>query len=245
MPAEQNGFDRLVRALGSTISLKIVMAVTGVLLAGFVLIHMTGHLQMFIGRDAYNEYGEFMQSLGPLLWVARLGLLTVLAAHVGAMATLLMRNQSARPERYAGLRQQRTSLAAMYMTELGIVLLVFIVYHLLHFTIAPIGGFSVHHEFGGVDYYALQQVTEEGSRRDLYSHFVISFQQPAILLTYVLATLALAGHLAHGVTSACKTVGLAIGRWKIPFELLGPAFAVFIGLGFLAPPLAVFVGIIQ
>ena len=77
--ADSPPFDRLVKALTSTLSLKIVMALTGLAGAGFVLFHMIGNLQVFLGRDAYNDYAEFMQGLGGLKWLARLGLLTILA----------------------------------------------------------------------------------------------------------------------------------------------------------------------
>ena len=227
-------FDRLVKALTSTISLKIVMMVTGILGAGFVLGHMIGNLQVFLGRDAYNDYAEFMQGLGGLLWIARGGLLTILILHVAASVALFRRNTAARPERYAGLKQRRTSLAALYMTELGIVLALFIAYHILHFTVGIV---SV--DFGGVNYYELEQMTEHGARRDLYSHFIISFQQPSIAILYIIASIALAAHLSHGVTSAFKTAGIAIGRWKPPFEVLGPAFGVIVGLGNISMPLAV------
>lgn len=228
-------FDRLVKALTSTLSLKIVMAVTGLLGAGFVLGHMIGNLQVFLGRTAYNDYAEFMQSLGAGLWVARLGLITILVLHVGAAVMLFQRNTAARPEKYAGLKQQRTMLPAMYMTELGIVLLFFIVYHIFHFTTG-----DIHADLG----YQLVEVTEEGTRRDLYTHFINSFQQPGIAITYIVANIALAAHLAHGVTSMFKTAGIAIGRWKRPFEVLGPAYGVLIGLGNIAMPLAVLTGVI-
>lgn len=237
--ASANPFDRLVKALTSTISLKIVMMVTGILGAGFVLGHMLGNLQVFLGRDAYNDYAEFMQGLGGLLWIARIGLVTILVLHVAAAVALFKRNTSARPSKYATLKQRKTSLAALYMTELGVVLLLFIIYHLLHFTSGVV---SVN--FDGINYFALEQVTEHGARRDLYSHFIRSFQQPAIAIFYIVASIALAAHLAHGVTSAFKTAGIAIGRWRVPFEVLGPAFGVIIGLGNIAMPLAVWAGFI-
>jgi succinate dehydrogenase / fumarate reductase cytochrome b subunit len=231
--------DRLFQALTSTISLKIVMMVTGLLGAGFVLAHMLGNLQVFLGRDAYNDYAEFMQSLGGLLWVARGGLVTILILHVVTAVALFRRNASARPNHYAGLKQRKTNLAALYMTELGIVLVLFIAYHILHFTVGVV---SV--DFNGVNHYELQQLTEQGSRRDLYTHFIISFQQPAIAIFYIVASIALGAHLGHGVTSAFKTAGLAIGRWKVPFEVLGPAFGVIIALGNISMPLAVWAGFI-
>ncbi len=233
-------FDRLVKALTSTISLKIVMALTGLLGAGFVLFHMAGNLQVFLGRDAFNDYAEFMQGLGALKWAARLGLLTILGLHVASSVALVQRNQKARPERYMGLRQRRTSVAALYMAELGIVLLLFIIYHILHFTIG-----WVHADIDGINYFALEQTTKEGVvRHDVYSHFIASFQQPAIVITYVVANVALAAHLAHGATSMFKTLGLAIGRWRVPFEVLGPAFGVLVGLGNISMPIAVWAGII-
>jgi succinate dehydrogenase / fumarate reductase cytochrome b subunit len=232
-------FDRLIMALMSTVSLKIVMALTGLAAAGFVLFHMAGNLQMFLGRDAYNDYAEFMQGLGALKWVARGGLIAVLFAHVGAALLLVQRNQRARPERYAELRPRKTSIAALYMAELGIVLLFFIVYHIAHFTLGV-----VHTEFGNIDYLTLQQATEAGTRRDLYAHVVMSFQQPLIASLYVVANIALAMHLAHGTTSMFKTVGIAVGRWKVPFEVVGPAFGVIVGLGNISMPLAVWAGFI-
>ena len=232
-------FDRVVKALTSTLSLKIVMALTGMAGAGFVLFHMAGNLQVFLGRDAYNDYAEFMQGLGAAKWVARLGLLTILGLHVTTAVVLFQRNQSARPERYAGLKTRRTSPAAMYMSELGIVLLFYIIYHIAHFTLLV-----VHTDFGGIDYATLEQMGEQGPRHDLYSHFIASFQQPAIALTYIVASLALAAHLAHGATSMFKTLGLAVGRWRVPFEVIGPAFGVLVGLGNISMPLAVWAGII-
>lgn len=232
-------FDRLIKALMSTLSLKIVMALTGLGGALFVLVHMAGNLQMFLGRDAYNEYAAFMQGLGALKWVARLGLVGILLAHVGAAVLLVQRNQRARPERYADLRPRRTSLPALYMAELGVVLLFFIIYHIAHFTLGV-----VHSDFGGENYAALQQVTEAGSRRDLYSHVVMSFQQPLIASTYIVASIALAMHLSHGATSMFKSIGLGIGRWQVPFEVVGPAFGVIVGLGNISMPLAVWAGFI-
>jgi succinate dehydrogenase / fumarate reductase cytochrome b subunit len=233
-------FDRLVNALMSTISLKIIMALSGLLGAGFILFHMLGNLQMFLGRDAYNDYAEFMQGLGALKWLARGGLITLLLAHVGTAVLLVQRNQQARPERYAELRPRRTSVAALYMAELGVVLLLFVVYHIAHFTLGV-----VHSDFCGTENCtALVQATEEGTRRDLYQHVVLSFRQPLIAALYVVANIALAMHLSHGATSMFKTIGLAVGRWKVPFEIVGPAFGVIVGLGNISMPLAVWAGFI-
>ena len=231
--------NRLLRATRSTLALKIIMAVSGLLLAGFTVFHMAGHLQILLGRTVYNDYAATLQGLGPLKWVGRIGLLALLIAHVAAARVLFLRNRRARPERYAGLQRRRSSLPAVYMAELGLVLLLFIVYHLLHFTIG-----AVHVVFDGVDYYALHELSEQGPRRDVYAHFVISFQQPAIVVSYVLASVALTAHLAHGLGSSCKTLGLSLGRWRAPIQVLGIGLAALVGIGFVIPPLAVWAGFV-
>ncbi|EDM80039.1 succinate dehydrogenase cytochrome B subunit [Plesiocystis pacifica SIR-1] len=227
--------DRLVKALTSTISLKIVMAVTGIAGAGFVIFHMLGNLQMFLGREAYNTYAEFMQNLGELKWVARLGLLGILFGHVSTAVLLVQRNTAARPEGYYTQKRKRTSVAAVYMAQLGIVLLLFIIYHILHFT-----GGMIHTDLG----YELVEMGPNGARRDLYTHVINSFSNPLIALTYVAANLALALHLAHGATSMFKTIGFGVGRWKVPVEAIGPAFGVIVGLGNISMPIAVLTGVI-
>lgn len=217
--------------LQSTIALKVYMALTGVVLTGFVIGHMAGHLQVFTGRDAYNSYAQMLQNLGMLKWAVRLGLLGAIAVHIACAVTLNNRKHSARPHGYpGGLRRNRTSVAAMYMFEGGLVVFAFILYHLAHFTL----GFVHTEGFDLVD----------GQRRDLYSHFVMSFQHPLIVATYILANAALAAHLSHGVQSMFKTLGLAEGRYRHPIELVGPAIAVIVFLGFIAVPIACFLGIV-
>ncbi len=220
--------------LSSTIMLKVVMALTGAGMALFVIGHMVGHLQMFLGRDAYNAYAYFLQhGVGKLIWVARLGLVAILAGHVGAAVLLTQRNQAARPRGYSvPLQSRRTSSAAKLMVLSGFVVLAFIIYHLLHFTLGVVHG----------EYYDL--VDQQG-RHDVYNNFVISFQNPAILAAYVAAMIALAAHLSHAMSSMFKTLGVADGRFRRPFEMVGPAFAVVTLLGFLIPPLACAVGVIK
>lgn len=218
--------------LTSTIALKIWMALTGVILTAFLVEHMIGHLQVFAGRDAYNSYAEFLQGLGPIKWIARLSLLGAIAVHIACAVTLKLRNQNARPMGYAGgLKRDRGSLAATIMFEGGLVVLAFIIYHIAHFTLGV-----VHVE--GFD-------LVDGDRRDVYSHFVMSFQNPVIVGVYVVANLALAAHLAHGVQSMFKSLGLAVKKFRGAFELIGPALASIVFLGFVAVPLACLLGLVK
>jgi succinate dehydrogenase / fumarate reductase cytochrome b subunit len=217
--------------LQSTLALKVYMALTGVMLSGFLLIHMVGHLQVFASREAYNTYAEMLQNLGMLKWLARLGLLGALVVHVACAINLNARKHAARPNGYpGGLRRTTTSVAAMYMFEGGLVVFAFVLYHLAHFTL----GFVHTEGFDLVD----------GDRRDLFSHFVMSFQHPIVVATYILANGALAAHLSHGVSSLFKTLGLAQGRFRAPIEAIGPAFAVLIFLGFISVPVACFLGLV-
>ena len=218
----------------STIMLKVIMALTGAGMAAFVLGHMVGHLQMFLGRDAYNAYAEFLQhGMGKLIWVARLGLIGILGAHIAVAAKLTQMNQAARPRDYArALESRRTSPAAKYMVFSGVVIALFIAYHLAHFTLG-----IIHPEYYGL--------VDPMGRHDVYNNFVYSFQSPMIVGTYVVANVALAMHLSHSMTSMFKTLGLAEGRFRAPFEMVGPLFAGLCLVGFLIPPLACVAGAIE
>ncbi|MEM6994176.1 MAG: succinate dehydrogenase cytochrome b subunit [Myxococcota bacterium] len=216
----------------STIGLKVAMAVSGAALVGFVLAHMLGNLQIFAGPEVFNAYAHFMQGLGGLLWVARLGLLGMLVVHVGAAVMLSRRNFAARPQRYASLKARRTTPYAKAMLYTGIVVLAYVAYHLAHFTLG-----MAHPDY----FYAVDEL----GRRDVYTNFVISFENPIIAGTYIVANVALAAHLAHATTSMFRSVGLSVGRFKEPLAKVGPAVGLVVGLGNVAMPLACWLGVIS
>lgn len=224
--------SKFLSLLTSSIVLKILMALTGAAMAGFVLVHMAGHLQMFGGREMYNEYAYKLQSLGALKWGARLGLLGVLGAHVFAAVELTRRNNSARPQGYSELRPQRSSLAGRTMALSGLAILFYIVYHLMHFTLG-----AVHNEYFGM--------VDPAGHHDVFNNFVLSFQNPVIFAIYLVGTGFLAAHLSHAMSSMFKTLGLAVGRFRPLAEMIGPAFAVFSFIGFILPPLACLFGFIE
>ncbi len=214
----------------STIGLKVVMAVSGLLMVGFVLQHLLGNLQVFSGQQAFNEYAAFMQGLGGIKWAARLGLIAVLVVHVLAAVELDRRNKAARPQRYAELRSQRTKPYAKMMLLTGWVVLAYLAYHIAHFTLEV------------VDY---QPATDAAGLRDIYTNFVRSFSDPRIVTTYVVANVALAFHLAHAVSSTFRTLGLARGRFRAPLAAVGPAIGLVVGLGNVSMPVACLLGIIS
>jgi succinate dehydrogenase / fumarate reductase cytochrome b subunit len=207
------------------------MALTGAGMVGFVLAHMVGNLQIFSGQDVYNDYAVFMQGLGGLLWVMRLGLLVMLGLHVWSAVTLAQRNRAARPTAYASVKNKRTTLHAQYMLYTGVAIALYIAYHLAHFTLGV-----VHTEhFAAVD--AL-------GRHDVYNNFVMSFQNPIITILYCAANIAVASHLAHAVSSTFRTLGISHGRFKAPLAKVGPAIGVVVGVGNLSMPLACLLGVI-
>lgn len=216
-------------AWNSTIGLKLLMAVTGLAMVGFVVFHMAGHLQMFAGQVAYNDYAAFMQGLGGIKWGARLGLLATIGVHIACAVKLTARNMAARPSRYEALKAQRSTPWGRSMILTGWVVVAFLLFHLAHFT-------------GEVFLYDPSLI--EDGRRDVYTNFVLSFQNPLVTITYLLSVGAVSLHLSHAVSSMFRTLGVAQGRFKEPLNKVGPALAIVCGLGFAIVPLACLLGLV-
>jgi succinate dehydrogenase / fumarate reductase cytochrome b subunit len=215
---------------GSTVGLKVAMAVTGLLLLLFVLQHLVGNLKVFAGQDAFNSYADFMQSLGLIKWGVRFGLLAVLAVHVAAALKLRARNAAARPSRYAVLRPRASKWYGRTMMVSGLIVLAYITYHIAHFT-------------GEIVNY--QHLVDAAGRRDIYTNFVRSLSNPLIGGFYILGNVTLAFHLAHGASSMFRTLGLSQGRFKGALEKVGPAMGLVVGTANVAMPLACLLGIIH
>lgn len=209
--------------------LKVVMAVSGLLLLLFIIQHLVGNLKVFGGQDAYNSYAEFMQSLGLIKWGARFGLLALLAVHVWAAFKLRARNLAARPSRYAMQQPRASKWYGRTMMITGVIVLVYITFHILHFT-------------AEIVYY--DQLVDAQGRRDIFTNFVRSFQDPLIVLVYVVGNVSLAFHLAHGASSMFRTLGLAQGRFKHALGLAGPVLGFVLGAGNVAMPIACMLGLV-
>jgi succinate dehydrogenase / fumarate reductase cytochrome b subunit len=216
----------LSRARGTTVGLKMTMALSGLVLFLFVLGHMAGNLQVFAGQDRLNSYAASLRGLGPILWMARLILLAALVAHVASAAVLERRNRASRPLPYGRNVPRQASLASRTMLRTGLVILVFVIYHLLHFTF----GVAQPGHFGRLD---------AAGRHDVYSMVVLGFQEPLVTATYALAMVLLGFHLAHGATSLVQTLGGTPVRWKGAVQGLGRGLAMVIVAGNLAMPLSI------
>ena len=222
-----NWFARYIR---SSIGAKHVMAVTGLLLLLFALIHMIGHLQMFGGPDMYNGYAHFLQNLWEVKWPARAFLLGLLAVHVIVAIGLVASNRAARPIGYVVYKPVTSSRAGRAMAWTGIALFAFLVFHILHFTIGEVQPKYFH-------------TLDAKGRYDAYTMFVRGFQSPALFGVYAIGMVALALHLGHGAASWLQSLGLR--HPKYPADRLGLPIAAVLFFGYMAPPTAVLAGVIR
>ncbi len=211
---------------------KYVMAISGLALVGFLIMHLLGNLQIFLGQDQMNTYAAFLKSTGELLWVARLGVLALVAAHIVTAIQLTLENRAARPVAYVHKDYVKASYASRTMAVSGVIVLVYMAYHLMHFT------FLVAHP-------QYSHLTDAQGRHDVYSMVVLSFQQPLIAAAYIFAMFLLANHLSHGIASLFRSLGLAEGTFRKTLECWGPKLAWLIFLGYAAIPAAVFLGLVK
>lgn len=217
--------------LRSTIGLKLLMAVSGLALVGFAVVHMLGHLQVFAGRDAYNTYAAMLQGLGAIKWVARLGLLAAVGLHIACGVTLAQRNREARPVAYAQRRMQRSTSYGRAMLLTGITFVAFLLYHLAHFTL----GWVHPAYFSAVD--AL-------GRPDVYGNFVRSFGNPIIVAVYTVAVVAVSLHATHATSSMLRTLGLSQRGARHLCDRAGAVVGVALLAGFACVPLACLFGLV-
>jgi len=217
--------ERLQAFLGSSIGKKVIMAVTGLVLFGFVVAHMLGNLQVYLGPTKLDEYGAALRRVPALLWTARLVLLGSAVAHFWAAWSLTRRNWSARPVGYREQQAVASSYASRTMRWSGVILLLFIVYHLLHFTLG-----TVHPDFveGAVNH-----------------NFVVGFRQPLVAGFYILAMVCLGFHMHHGVWSLLQTLGLSHPRYDQARLAVATLVTAVVVVGNISFPLAVLAGFVR
>ncbi len=233
----------------SSIGRKILMAVTGAILIGFVVGHLVGNLQIFSHPDKINGYAQFLHQLGPLLWVARIGLLVAVVIHIWAATVLTLENRRARgPVPYGFRHTIRATLASRTMRLTGYVVLAFIVYHLAHFTLgaAQSGTFKANlPKYTMAQDYAVAgfPVVKAGTQvDDVYSMVAHGFQSPAVAIFYIVAVGLLSFHLLHGFDSLFQTLGWRTHRWAGALRAAAVAFCLAYFAGNLAIPGAVLAG---
>ncbi len=219
--------NRLQRMLNSSIGLKITMALTGVILAGFVLVHMLGNLQVYQGAEALDAYGKLLRKEPALLWTFRLVLLSAVGLHIWAFLALTRKNLQARPQAYQARKYKESSYASRSMTITGPLILLFIIYHILHLTTG-----TVHPDF------------QEGA---VYHNLVVGLRglRGIVGWIYIAAMIMLAFHLWHGVWSMFQTLGAPEDRYRSLGRRIATIFTILVTLGFASVPLFVLTGFLK
>lgn len=236
----------------SSIGRKILMALSGLILVGFVVGHLVGNLQVFQGPDHLNGYAVFLRQMGPTLWIARVVIIVAVVVHVWTATVLTLENRAARgPEQYGVKHTIRATLASRTMRWTGYVVLAFLVYHLAHFT----WGWAQSATFKeNLQHYTLQSdyrvaglvaVKAGANVEDVYNMVVLGFQNPLVSIFYIIAVGLLSFHLLHGFDSMFQTLGLRSTRWAGGLRKITIVFCLVYFLGNLSIPGAVLLGKLQ
>jgi len=221
--------------LQTSVGKKTVIAITGFLLLGFVIAHMLGNLQIYLGQDQINAYAKTLQDLGAILWVARISLLVAFTVHIYFAIKVTLENKAARPVPYAVNKVHKATLASRIMPITGIVILLFVLYHLAHFTFA-----ALNPEF--------KELRDSAGRHDVYTMVIQGFQNPISTVLYIIAQACLAlpvGHLAHGAFSMLQTLGVNHPNIDMKVKGASVGVALLIFLGNSSIPVAVLLGVIK
>ncbi|MBA3544538.1 MAG: succinate dehydrogenase cytochrome b subunit [Chthoniobacterales bacterium] len=214
----------------SSVGRKMIVAVTGVILILFVIGHLLGNLQIFLGPGWINSYAEHLRELGPFLWVIRGILLLVVILHIYYTIRLAIENRRARPERYRRKETVKATFASRSMVLSGLVLVAFIIYHLLHFSVRTTDARFTTLPMDPLGHY------------DVYSMMVFGFQSPLVSGFYILAMFLLALHLSHGSSSFFQSLGLNNQKLTPRLAAAGRVFAWALFIGYSSIPAAVLLG---
>ena len=218
--------NRVVALWHTSVGKKAVMAVTGIIMVAYLITHVLANLLVFQGPEQIDAYSKFLHDTGGALWAARLVLLAAVVLHILAAVQLTARRQAARPVRYAGGREAQVStFASRSIRWGGGFILVFLVYHILHFTLGTVHGSFV-----------------EG---DPYHNVATGFASPLVVLFYELAMAAVGLHLYHGIWSSGRSLGLSPASPRPIRRQLALALSVIVWAGFTVIPIAVYSGVIR
>ena len=220
----------------SSIGGKVTMAVTGLMLFGFVVMHLLGNLQLFAGADKLNAYAKWLHDLGPLLWVARIGLLAIFVLHVATAIRLSRSNRAARPVAYQRPNTVQASMASRSMVLSGFSVLAFLIYHLAHFTF----------EIEAITPAFVRMVDVDGApAKDVYAMVTKSFDSWEIVAAYAAFQIVLFLHLSHGMQSLAQTLGLQHKRYTPMIKTLSYVLALAIAGGNMLLALSVKLGLVE
>jgi succinate dehydrogenase / fumarate reductase cytochrome b subunit len=216
----------------SSVGRKIIMAVTGIVLVAFVCVHLLGNSSIFVGAGALNAYAQKLHSLGPFVWVFRLVMLAAFAIHIFFGIQLTIENKAATPEKNVQVKRLKTGFGAETMVVSGLVLLAFVIYHLLHFTVRvtnpdiyiPLGGHGMV---------------------DVYQMVVLGFKNAFAVVLYMVAMGFLFLHVAHGFQSLFQTLGLSNDKSLPVMGTISKLVGVVLLLGYISIPMLIVLGLVK
>ncbi len=231
-PTRKFSKNPLIAFYQSSIGKKFIVAGTALILILYVLGHLLGNLQIYIGQDRINTYAQFLHDLGPILLVIRIFLLATLVTHIVATIQLAQENRLAKPQKYAVAVYQRSTMASRTMIVSGLIVLCFIIYHLLHFTLQV-----TDPEF--------REVHDSLGRHDVYRMLILGFRHPLVSLFYIVGLFLLTSHLSHGFASVVQTLGINNRKIGNFVSTSGQILAWAIFVGYVSIPVTIFLGIIR
>jgi succinate dehydrogenase / fumarate reductase, cytochrome b subunit len=208
----------------TSVGKKVVMAVSGVIAFGFVLVHMLGNLQIYLGSESLDRYARFLHSLGGGLWAFRGIMVIAILFHLVAATQVTLQSMNARPKGYRIHRFRETTYAARTMWWGGPLIALFVIYHLLHLTFG-----TVHPAF----------------EESVYNNVVFGFQVPWVSGVYIVAMIILGLHLSHGLWSMFQSIGLNHPKWNRWRQVFAILFGLGIAAGNISIPIAVLIGVIK
>jgi succinate dehydrogenase / fumarate reductase cytochrome b subunit len=220
-----------MQLLKSNVGRKILMALTGLFMLLFAVVHLLGNSSIFIGQDGINAYAEHLHSLGPLVWIFRLAMLAFLLVHVVFGIQLTLENSVATPQTYATGKHVRATLSSKNMIWTGVLIALFIFYHLLHFTARLTPDLVL-----GVD---------AQERFDVFTMVVSSFSGPLNVFIYVAAMIVLFLHLFHGIQSFFQTMGWSNDCTLPATTKFGRLMAAVLLIGYVSIPVVIMAGILK
>jgi succinate dehydrogenase cytochrome b subunit len=211
----------------------MIVAITGIILIIFVIGHLLGNLQIFVGPDWINGYSQHLHNLGPMLSLIRVFLLLTVTIHIYVTIQLAIENRRARPNAYIDQQYVKATFASRHMVMSGLIVLTFVIYHLAHFTVRVTD-----------PRFALLKPDPFG-HYDVYSMMVYGFQNYLVSGFYVLGLFLLALHLSHGSSSFFQSLGLNDKKLMPRLELGGRIFAWLMFIGYASIPVAILLGLIK
>jgi succinate dehydrogenase / fumarate reductase cytochrome b subunit len=218
----------------SSLGKKYIMALTGFFMFLFVIGHLAGNLQIFLGPEAINRYGHFLQSNLELVWPARIILFIFLVLHIWSAANLTAENRAARPDSYAQYRPVGSTYASRTMLMSGIIVFVFIVYHLLHYTVEV--------QYINLTGRSFATFVDPEKRHDIYKMMVVGFSNGWVSAFYILGIALLCLHLSHGTSSMFQSLGWNNTVYRPVLDSIARGLALLIFLGYVSIPVAILLG---